>query len=127
MSDETSDEDEFVDGEALKEQVEEVVGSLERRHKSTSRHNKKANRSTIYGSNDEGKKKVSGNNPEGQKGNEQWGTFQNLLLKDKDLDSFDSDPHPSEVQEYSTAKSSEEGISLAFNLQSKKISKQRAI
>ncbi|KAF2314303.1 hypothetical protein GH714_025204 [Hevea brasiliensis] len=71
MSDETSDEDELIDGEALKQQVEEAVGSLERRHKSTSRHNKKSNRSIIDCSNDEDNKKVSANNPGGQKVNEQ--------------------------------------------------------
>ncbi|XP_057992853.1 COP1-interacting protein 7-like [Hevea brasiliensis] len=58
MSDETSDEDEFIDGEALKQQVEEAVGSLERRHKSTSRHNKKSNRSIIDCSNDEDNKNL---------------------------------------------------------------------
>ncbi|KAJ9182867.1 hypothetical protein P3X46_006814 [Hevea brasiliensis] len=127
MSDETSDGDDFIDGEALKQQVEEAVGSLERRHKSTSRHHKKSNRSTIDNSNDEDKKKVAANNTEGQKGNEQWGAFQDLLLKDKDLDSFETDPHPLQVQQHSTAKSSEERMLLAFNLESEKISKQRAI
>ncbi|KAF2285996.1 hypothetical protein GH714_009562 [Hevea brasiliensis] len=127
MSDETSDGDDFIDGEALKQQVEEAVGSLERRHKSTSRHHKKSNRSTIDNSNDEDKKKVAANNTEGQKGNEQWGAFQDLLLKDKDLDSFETDPHPLQVQQHSTAKSSEERMLLAFNLESEKISKHRAI
>ncbi|KAJ9153614.1 hypothetical protein P3X46_027039 [Hevea brasiliensis] len=111
MSDETSDEDEFIDGEALKQQVEEAVGSLERRHKSTSRHNKKSNRSIIDCSNDEDNKNLP------------------IILGDKKEmnNSFDTDPHPLKVQEYSTSKSSEEQLSLAFNQESKKISKQRAI
>ncbi|KAJ6724436.1 COP1-INTERACTING PROTEIN 7 [Salix viminalis] len=55
---------------ALKQQVQEAVGSLERRHKSTSRHHKKSQRSTIDGSNgvtDQEGKNITENNREGEK------------------------------------------------------------
>ncbi|XP_065862136.1 COP1-interacting protein 7 [Euphorbia lathyris] len=119
-SNETSDGEEFI-GEAIKQQVEEAVGSLGRQHKSTSRHHKKSHRSTIDDSNDEDKKEASSNR-EGHKGNDAWGSFQNILLQDKDLDSFDSEPRPLQLQEYS-----EMGMSSAVNLESEQIRNQRAI
>ncbi|XP_012084916.1 COP1-interacting protein 7 isoform X2 [Jatropha curcas] len=116
MSDETSDEDEFIDGETIKQQVEEAVGTLARRHKSTSRHHKKSHHNPI----DE-----AANNPDAQKGNDQWGAFQNLLMQDKDSDSFGTEPRPLPDQEYFT--SSKEGMSSALNLELEKMTKQRAI
>ncbi|XP_048235022.1 COP1-interacting protein 7 isoform X3 [Ricinus communis] len=123
--DKTSDEDEFIDGEVLKQQVEEAVGSLERRHKSASRNHKKSHHSTVDVSNDEDGK-VAIKNPDEQKGNDQWGAFQSLLMQDKD-DSFDTEPQRLPVEEYFTTKSSEEGRSFTLTLESEKLRKQRAI
>ncbi|CAK7327583.1 unnamed protein product [Dovyalis caffra] len=131
MSDTTSDEDEFIDGEALKLQVQEAVGSLERRHKSTSRHHKKSQHSAIDGSNDatdQESKNITANNLKGEKGKDHWGAFQSLLLQDRELDSFGTEPHPPQIQRDDlTAKSYEVGRSLEFNLESEGIRKQRAL
>nr|KJB81917.1 hypothetical protein B456_013G167500 [Gossypium raimondii] len=82
-SEETSDEDEFIDGDSLKQQVEEAVESLEKQHKSTSRHHKQHNRSkhrnTVSYDYEHETKAATANNP--------WDAFQNLLLQEKDLDS----------------------------------------
>ncbi|KAG5235514.1 hypothetical protein OIU76_025545 [Salix suchowensis] len=130
MSDSTSDEGGFIDGEALKQQVQEAVGSLERRHKSTSRHHKKSQRSTIDGSNgvtDQEGKNITENNREGEKVKEHWGAFQSLLMQDRDLDSFGIEPHPPQVHSDDfTTKSYEEGRSLEFNLESEGRRKQQA-
>ncbi|XP_061984373.1 COP1-interacting protein 7-like [Populus nigra] len=130
MSGSTSDEGGFIDGEALKQQVQEAVGSLERRHKSTSRHHKKSQRSTIDGSNgatDQEGKNITENNREGEKV-EHWGAFQSLLMQDRYLDSFGVEPHPPQVhRDDFTAKGYEEGRSLEFNVESEGIRKQRAL
>ncbi|MBA0843911.1 hypothetical protein Goarm_001058 [Gossypium armourianum] len=82
-SEETSDEDEFIDGDSLKRQVEEAVESLEKQHKSTSRHHKQhdrsKNRNTVSYDYEHETKAATANNP--------WDAFQNLLLQEKDLDS----------------------------------------
>ncbi|KAE8733607.1 COP1-interacting protein 7, putative isoform 1 [Hibiscus syriacus] len=85
-SEEASDEDEFIDGDSHKQQVEEAVGSLNKQHKLTSRHHKKheesKHRDTVSYDDDEHETKVAtANNP--------WDAFQNLLLQEKDLDSSD--------------------------------------
>ncbi|CAI0438992.1 unnamed protein product [Linum tenue] len=83
---ETSDDedDEFIDGEALKQQVEDAVGSLERRSKSASsrRHKKSHNNNAS----DQENANMNAKNLDGQ-GKDQWGAFQSLLLKDNDADS----------------------------------------
>ncbi|KAL1203066.1 COP1-interacting protein 7 [Cardamine amara subsp. amara] len=78
---EESEEDEgFVDGDSIKQQVEEAIGSLERRHKSTSRRQRK--HKSHNGDDDSSNKET--------KGNDNWDAFQNLLLKDKDSDPEES-------------------------------------
>lgn len=79
-SDESEDEEEegFVDGDSIKQQVEEAIGSLEKRHKSTSRRSRRKHKSHSEDEEDSGSKET--------KGNDNWDAFQNLLLKDKDSD-----------------------------------------
>lgn len=78
---EESEEDEgFVDGDSIKQQVEEAIGSLERRHKSTSRRQRKHK---SHNEDDDSNNKET-------KGNDNWDAFQNLLLKDKDSDPEES-------------------------------------
>ncbi|CAN8326114.1 unnamed protein product [Cochlearia groenlandica] len=79
---EESEEDEegFVDGDSIKQQVEDAIGSLERRHKSTSRRQRKHK---SHDDNDDSSNKET-------KGNDNWDAFQNLLLKDKDSDQEES-------------------------------------
>uniref|UniRef100_A0A6N2LAE3 COP1-interacting protein 7 n=1 Tax=Salix viminalis TaxID=40686 RepID=A0A6N2LAE3_SALVM len=131
ISDCTSDEDEFIDGETLKQQVQEAVGSLERRNKSTSRQHKKSQRSTLDGSNDatgqEGMNR-NANNLDGEKGKDHWGAFQSLLMQEREPNSFGIEPHPPQIQRDDiAARSYEEGRSLEFNLGSEGIRKQRAL
>ncbi|KAJ0251482.1 COP1-interacting protein 7 [Hirschfeldia incana] len=78
-SDETGDEGEgYVDGDSIKQQVEEAIGSLEKRHKSSSRRSRRKHKSHSEDEEDSGSKET--------KGNDNWDAFQNLLLKDKDSD-----------------------------------------
>lgn len=77
-SDESEDEEDgYVDGDSIKQQVEEAIGSLEKRHKSTSRRSRRKQKSHSEDE-DSGSKET--------KGNDNWDAFQNLLLKDKDSD-----------------------------------------
>ncbi|KAK7324594.1 hypothetical protein VNO77_28285 [Canavalia gladiata] len=71
-----SNEEELINGDSLKQQVEEAVGSLERRHKSSSHHHKKHHSTKQNGSTDA--------DSNGIKGNNNWDAFQNLLLRDDD-------------------------------------------
>ncbi|KAL5802800.1 hypothetical protein ACOSQ4_031105 [Xanthoceras sorbifolium] len=129
-SEETSDGDEFIDGDSLKQQVEKAVGSLERRHKSSSHHRRKQDaakhRSVVDGSNDVADKEIK--NADGGKRNNNWDTFQNLLMKDDDTGSFDLELHTVHRQgEYSTNKISQEGRSFTFDLESAQVRKERAV
>ncbi|GMJ05219.1 COP1-interacting protein 7 [Hibiscus trionum] len=109
-SEENSDEDEFIDGDSLKHQVEEAVGSLGKQRKSTSRHNKKRDGSMLRNTQsyeaDEPGTKIS----EGEKRSDPWGAFQNLLLQDRDLDSSEVDKQPASSQEEYFASKGTEGV-----------------
>ncbi|MED6169161.1 COP1-interacting protein 7 [Stylosanthes scabra] len=77
----SSDNEEFINGDSLKHQVEEAVGSLERKHKSSSsQHKKQQNGSANIDSN-------------GTKGNNNWDAFQNLLLRE-------DEPSPDKEQQH---------------------------
>ncbi|TXG67076.1 hypothetical protein EZV62_008351 [Acer yangbiense] len=119
-----SDEDEFIDGNSLKQQVEEAVGSLERRHKSSSHHRRKQDgvkhQSIADGSNDMSDQETK--NANGGKRNNNWDTFQNLLMKDDNTSSFDH-----KQGEYSTDKITQEGRSFAFDIESVQVRKERAV
>lgn len=109
-SEESSDKDELVDENSLKQQVEEAIGSLEKRHKSSSHHRKKDG---VKNSTDAGKI------------NDNWNTFQSLLMKNDDSSSYGMDSHPVHIEaEYSTYKSSGLGV---FNPESNQLRKERAI
>ncbi|GLT69370.1 hypothetical protein SLA2020_415270 [Shorea laevis] len=127
-TEEASDEGEFIDGDSLKQQVEEAVGSLGRQHKSTSRHHKKQDVSKHQAASSYDAGELEANNvatSEKGKRNDNWDNFQNLLMKDRDLNSLGLEPQDVELQkEYFTA---EGGRSLAFNLQSEGVRKQRVI
>ncbi|XP_057450980.1 COP1-interacting protein 7 isoform X2 [Lotus japonicus] len=89
-----SNEEEFINGDSLKNQVEEAVVSLERRHKSSSRHHKKQHSAKhpdkLIGSDDA--------DSNGIKGNNNWDAFQNLLLRDDDS-TPDTEKQPIKFQE----------------------------
>lgn len=123
----SSDEGEFINGDSLKQQVEEAVESLERRHKSTSRRHKKhvgvKPPGIVDGPNDATDQEIKGG-----KKNNHWDAFQNLLMQDKD--SNDSGIEPNSVgfqEEYFMTKNSEGGSSLAFNPEQEKVTKQQTV
>lgn len=120
-SKETSDEDEFIDGDSLKQQVEEAVGSLGIRHKSSSRHRRKQDGvKHRNGSDDVAEqdvKNTTASNNGGEKRNDTWDIFQNLLLKDDDTSSFGMEP-----QHFNS-----EARSFPLNLESDQVRKERAI
>ncbi|XVF78176.1 hypothetical protein PTKIN_Ptkin14bG0108700 [Pterospermum kingtungense] len=121
-SEETSDEDEFIDGDTLKQQVEEAVGALGRQHKSSPRHHKKRDgskhRNTVSYDEQETKAATKKSNP--------WDAFQNLLLQDKDSSEVDSQPVRFQ-EEYFARKGSDAGRSSAFNPNSEGVTKQQAM
>ncbi|KAG4960822.1 COP1-interacting protein 7 [Glycine soja] len=106
-----SNEEEFINGDSLKQQVEEVVGSFERRNKSSSRHRKKQHIAKHSG-------KLNGSNDadsNGMKGNNNWDAFQNLLLRDDDS-TPDTEEQPMKFQEeYIGSQNFENGRSNEFN------------
>ncbi|KAL5730175.1 hypothetical protein ACHQM5_003029 [Ranunculus cassubicifolius] len=96
------DEDEYIDGDSLKQRVEDAVGSLEKHKLNTRNHKKK------------GSKKPTANrstDAEEGNGNENWGAFQNLLLKADDFVPNEIETHrtPDVRDEYFSIQSSESG------------------
>lgn len=118
----SSDDDGFIDEDSIKQQVEEAVESLERRHKPSSRrHKKQGGVKASNGGADQEINNASVDNSEGEKKNDSWDAFQNLLMRDKDSSTFDEEPCP--VQDYF----SEGGKPSAISFEQEKITKQRAI
>ncbi|KAM1808088.1 hypothetical protein ACFX11_031016 [Malus domestica] len=112
----SSDKDGFVDGKSIKQQVEEAVGSFEKKHKSTSHRHKKQGGGKFRGAVDDSNSGVA-STYEGEKQNENWDAFQDLLMRDKDESSFATEPHNVQIEEeYFSSKNSGEG----------KVTKQRA-
>ncbi|KAL1299467.1 hypothetical protein HN51_044007 [Arachis hypogaea] len=66
----SSNNEDFINGDSLKHQVEEAVESLERKHKSSSQQHKKQQNGS------------AGIDSNGTKGNDNWDAFQNLLWRD---------------------------------------------
>ncbi|XP_022935751.1 COP1-interacting protein 7-like isoform X1 [Cucurbita moschata] len=93
--DDSSDEGEFIDGDSIKQQVEDAVGTLERRHKPTSRRQKKQNG---YGNaddlNDSAGQETNrvSNNSEGEKISSPWDAFQSLIMRENEPDNSDKLP-----------------------------------
>ncbi|CAK9183044.1 unnamed protein product [Ilex paraguariensis] len=119
----SSDEDGFIDGDSLKQHVEEAVGSLERHHKSTSRGKKKRDGSIHHdgttGAADQHDENVVANNFEGQTRNESWDMFQNLLMKEADSGANGMDSQSAHIEEFLTTKTSAERMPIEFNMESK--------
>lgn len=117
----SSDDDGFIDEDSIKQQVEEAVESLERRHKPSSRrHKKQGGVKASNGGADQEINNASVDNSEGEKKNDSWDAFQNLLMRDKDSSTFDEEPRP--VQDYFSG-----GKPSAISFEQEKITKQRAI
>ncbi|OVA00537.1 hypothetical protein BVC80_9087g23 [Macleaya cordata] len=100
VSDESSSaEDDFIDGTSLKQKVEDAVGSLEKHHKS--RRSKKRggnkNLTVTNDSNGEADQDLEddavANTLEGGKTNNNWDSFQNLLMRDDKLGHNEVEKH----------------------------------
>ncbi|KAG6607865.1 COP1-interacting protein 7, partial [Cucurbita argyrosperma subsp. sororia] len=121
--DDSSDEGEFIDGDSIKQQVEEAVGTLERRHKSTGRHQKKQNGyDNADGLNDSAERETNGisNNSEGEKISSPWDAFQNLLMSERE---------PEKSRELPSVQDQDghEGRSPMLNLESERAPRQREV
>ncbi|KAF2303391.1 hypothetical protein GH714_017764 [Hevea brasiliensis] len=110
FSDESySDEDDFTDKDSLQQKVNDAIGSLEKLHKSRSSNHRKK---------------------EGEKTNDQWDAFENLLMRDKEATVNGVERlHPMDVpDEHFTVKSLGVGTALANNcamdLELEKVPKQ---
>ncbi|KAJ4977045.1 hypothetical protein NE237_002151 [Protea cynaroides] len=139
FDDSSSLEDEFIDGDSLRQKVKEAVGSLEKHHKATPHHHKKRGEEKhanfLNGSNvaadqdleNDFDAKTSG----GAKNSENWNTFQSLVMRNEE-------PRANGVEkqctinvqgEYLEIKSSDQGTPSAFttvvDLESEKKTKQR--
>ncbi|TYJ01617.1 hypothetical protein E1A91_A13G166300v1 [Gossypium mustelinum] len=105
-SEETSHEDEFIDGDYLKPQVEEA------------QHDRNKHRNTVSYDDEHETMAATANNP--------WDAFQNLLLQEKDLDSSE----PARLKgKYFAGNGSENGIgrSSVFNPNSETVRNQPAM
>ncbi|KAK9674063.1 hypothetical protein RND81_12G208600 [Saponaria officinalis] len=117
----SSDEEDYLDGNSLKQQLEDAVGSFEKHQKSTSRRHRKHSGSKHSNSVNDS---VDQNE---NKGNEGWDALQQLLLKE------DSDSNVPEVQtkpveeEYLAGKRSEEQHSSAFTPEAENGIKQKPV
>ncbi|GAV89675.1 hypothetical protein CFOL_v3_33089 [Cephalotus follicularis] len=123
---ETSDEEGLIDGDSLKQQVEEAVGSLEKQQKLTKRHHKKQNGTKHHGSvgvADLEIEDAAANKSEVERRNGNWDAFQTLLMQDKDSDAVGMESRPLQVQEEYFATNS----SISLDLESEGLIKQKAI
>ncbi|KAH6764301.1 hypothetical protein C2S51_015550 [Perilla frutescens var. frutescens] len=101
-SDSSSSEDEYVDTDSIKQQVEAAVGSLKKQHKSTSTKNK-ARDDSKKASNKSSNAGTSHSEEEKKDGN--WDIFQNLLMRDPDPSTKETGSKTIHVQEeYLTGK-----------------------
>lgn len=124
--DDSSDEGEFIDGDSIKQQVEEAVGTLERRHKSTSRkkQNGYGNADGLIDSAGQETNRVS-NNSEGEKKSSPWDAFQSLLMREKEPDNSGELSSVQDQDGHFTIKP--EGRSPMLNLESERAPRQREV
>ncbi|GAU44424.1 hypothetical protein TSUD_100710 [Trifolium subterraneum] len=118
-----SNEEEFINGDSLKHKVEEAVASLEKRNKSTSSH-RKQQRSAENLENVNGSTNADSN---GKKGGNNWDAFQNLLLREDDDSTPDTEQQPMMFhEEYMMNKNLADGRSNEYNREAE-ITKTRVV
>ncbi|XP_057962341.1 COP1-interacting protein 7 isoform X2 [Malania oleifera] len=129
----SSDEDDFIDGDSLKQHVEEAVGSFEKHHKTTT-HHKKRERSKhfniVNGSNgapDQSIESTVANNPGKESQNGSWDAFQSLLMRDEESNTENIERQSVQFHEENLpTKSSEVGIPFTFQMEAE-IRKKQAV
>eukprot|EP00261_Vitis_vinifera_P017687 XP_010647471.2 PREDICTED: uncharacterized protein LOC100854548 [Vitis vinifera] len=125
-----SDEDEVIDGDALKQKVDEAVGSLEKLHKPNSRHHKKRGGDKNHLTGD---KDLAADASEVEKRNDNWDAFQNLLtIDDESTTNGFRKQHSADVQdEQFMIKTSEDTVPFAVKhaveLESEKFTVQQRV
>ncbi|XP_043688435.1 COP1-interacting protein 7 [Telopea speciosissima] len=137
--DSSSLEDEFIDGDFLRQKVKEAVGSLEKHHKSTPFHHKKRggvkHANILNGSNvaadEDLENDFDAKTSDGAKNSENWDTFQSLLMRNEEpkANGVETQCTVNVRDEYFAIKSSEAGTPSALtslvDLVSEKETKQR--
>lgn len=137
----SSVEDEFIDGNSIKQKVDDALGSLEKHHKPDSCNYKKRGRGKNHGivnkSNDASDQDhdndLAADAPEGRKRNDNWDSFQNLLMRTEESATNGVEKqHPIDVQgEHFTIKSSKDGtplaVSHAVDMESEKFTMKRTV
>lgn len=107
-SDSSSSEDEYVDTDSIKQQVEAAVGSFKKQHKSTSRKNKArddSKKSNNKSKNDLDIANAGTSHSEEEKKGGNWDIFQNILMRDPDPSTEETGSKTIQVQEeYSIGK-----------------------
>lgn len=126
-----SDEDEYLNGDSLKQQLEEAVGSFEKHKKSSSRHHKKRNGtkhlSSVNGSADQDDEDVSEKNKNGNKGNENWDALQQLLMREESDSNNPQQPSELVEEKYFSSERSNEQTVFAFKPEAEEITKHKPI
>ncbi|KAI3466135.1 hypothetical protein Pfo_022798 [Paulownia fortunei] len=98
----SSDEDEYVGADSLKQQVEAAVGSLKRHHKPTSQKNKVRDGSKKASNKSKNALSIENAgtpNSDEERKDGNWDIFQNLLMRDSDSNSTDMGSKTTHVQE----------------------------
>ena len=130
----SSDEDEIIDGDALKQKVDEAVGSLEKLHKPNSRHHKKkGGDKNLLAADKDLDNEVAADAPEVEKRNDNWDVFRNLLsIDDDETTNGVREQHFADVQgEQFMTKTPEDTVSFAVKhaveLESEKFTVQQRV
>ncbi|KAK3424295.1 hypothetical protein EUGRSUZ_F01094 [Eucalyptus grandis] len=121
----SSNEDDFVSEESLRQQVEKAIGSLHGRNSSASRRRKKQDTMHHLDMNElndaaDGKNKSEeANNSEGERRYESWGAFQNILMESREPAVPGLETQAARIPEEDLAsKKSLKGTSFAYELES---------
>ncbi|KAF8014878.1 hypothetical protein BT93_H0618 [Corymbia citriodora subsp. variegata] len=121
----SSNEDDSVSEESLRQQVEKAIGSLHGRNSSVSRRHKKRDTTHYLDMNElnyaaDGKNKSEeANNSEGERRNESWGAFQNILMESREAAVSGLETQAAQIPEEDQAsKQSLNRTSFAYELES---------
>ncbi|KAI3441550.1 uncharacterized protein J3R85_002141 [Psidium guajava] len=120
----SSNEDDFISEESLRQQVEKAVGSLHGRNSSASHRHSKRHMTNHLDMNElknaaDGKNKgEDANNSEGERRYESWGAFQNILMESREAAVSGSETQVALIQEEDLAsKKSLKGTSFGYDLE----------
>ncbi|GAB4846376.1 COP1-interacting protein 7 [Ancistrocladus abbreviatus] len=125
----SSDENSFLDCDSLKQQVQEAVGSFEKKNRPTSNRRKRngikhlPSTDTLNGSPDQDNESEPLKNEDVKSGNGNWDALQQLLMREESNSNV-PERHPGRG---GITKGYEEQNSFAFNLEAEETGKQKPI